>query len=55
MKLAVLTYYNRNYVVDTSFVSSAEILRSMSSMSLNFAGYKSSNIYSLKTKENVIQ
>ena len=61
MKLAVLTYYDRNYVVDTSFVSSAEIsfyilmLRSMSSMSLNFAGYKSSSIYSLKAKENVIQ
>ena len=65
MKLAVLTYYDRNYVVDTSFASSAKIsfyilmlsiiLRSMSSMSLNFAGYKSSSIYSLKAKENVIQ
>ena len=69
MKLAVLTYYDRNYVVDTSLASSAKIsfyilmlsifqssiLRLMYSMSLNFAGYKSSSIYSFKVKENVIQ
>ena len=74
MKLAVLTYYDRNYVVDTSLASSAKIsfrifyavyilefnfihneIRLMSSMSLNFAGYKSSSIYSFKVKENVIQ
>lgn len=60
MKLAVLTYYDRNYVVDTSLASSAKISfhifyavyilefnfihNEMSSMSLNFAGYKSSSI-----------
>ena len=72
MKLAVLTYYDRNYVVDTSLASSAKISfrifyavyilefnfihnEIMSSMSLNFAGYKSSSIYSFKVKENVIQ
>ena len=71
MKLAVLTYYDRNYVVDTSLASSAKISfrifyavyilefnfihNEMSSMSLNFAGYKSSSIYSFKVKENVIQ
>ena len=47
MKLAVLTYYDRNYVVDTSFASSAKISF--------YILMKSSSIYSLKAKENVIQ
>lgn len=68
MKLAVLTYYDRNYVVDTSLASSAKISFRIfyavyilefnfihNEMSLNFAGYKSSSIYSFKAKENVIQ
>ena len=69
MKLAVLTYYDRNYVVDTSLASSAKISFRIfyavyilefnfihnEIMSLNFAGYKSSSIYSFKVKENVIQ
>ena len=68
MKLAVLTYYDRNYVVDTSLASSAKISFRIfyavyilefnfihNEMSLNFAGYKSSSIYSFKVKENVIQ
>ena len=65
MKLAVLTYYDRNYVVDTSLASSAKISfyilmlsifqSSISYITKNFAGYKSSSIYSFKVKENVIQ
>ena len=68
MRLAVLTYYDRNYVVDTSLASSAKIsfyilmlsifqssISYITKMSLNFAGYKSSSIYSFKAKENVIQ